>query len=674
MARSLRARETFLDHALTLSRRRKEASRDFSRSIQDLLSELAMAGAQFDLRFDSDTPESAWTENGIDGAEWYLSANVGESPRPLARIASGGELSRIMLAIRTLAAAEAPGKTLIFDEIDAGIGGRVADEVGKKLRRLGESFQVLCITHLAQIAAAGHVHFHISKTVAQGRTRTHALRLDDDARVEELARMIGGARATDAARTAARELLIWRRKKIKRRKRNIPPGEGESMKYFIETYGCQMNVHDSERMAGLLEEAGYDSAADAADADVVVINTCSVRERAEEKLYTRLGEIRQASAETGRTPVVAVAGCVAQQEGRALLKRSSMIDVIVGTQSLKQLPSLIDDAMREPARPRIDLNVYEDVSFPLGVARRQDPVKAYVTIIEGCNEFCSFCVVPYTRGHERMRPKRDILNEVIEAAGEGHREIQLLGQIVNHYQAPDDPACDFAALLEAVHEVPGVERIRFASPHPRHVPPRLVDAVRDLPKVCKHFHLPVQSGSTRVLEAMRRRYTRESYLELVERLREQVPGIGLSTDMIVGFPGETDSDFEDTLSLTRAVRYQSMFSFKYSPRPNTLALKRYPDDVSEEEKTRRIVALQALQREIQIELHTSAIGSDAEVLVDSISRRRDSELSGRTSSNTVVNFPGPRDWLGRLVNVRITRAGAFSLGGEAALDSIPLEA
>jgi tRNA-2-methylthio-N6-dimethylallyladenosine synthase len=448
------------------------------------------------------------------------------------------------------------------------------------------------------------------------------------------------------------------------------------LKYFIETYGCQMNVHDSERMAGLLEQAGYEATPDSRAADVVVINTCSVRERAEEKLYTRLGEVRQANRETGRTPVVAVTGCVAQQEAGALLKRSKLIDVVVGTQSLKQLPALVAQAIADSeAAPRIDVNAYEDVSFPLGVARRHDPVKAFVTIIEGCNEFCSFCVVPYTRGVERMRPKRDILEEVIQAAGQGHREIQLLGQIVNHYQAPDEPSCDLAALLEAVHEVAGVERIRFASPHPRHVPTRLVAAVRDLPKVCKHFHLPVQSGSTRVLEAMRRRYTRESYLELVAMLRDTVPGIVLTTDMIVGFPGETAADFDHTMSLTRAVRYESMYSFKYSPRPNTLALKRYPEDVSDAEKTRRIVALQALQRDIQIEMHEAEVGSRVEVLVDSVSRRRDWELSGRTSGNTVVNFPGPRAWLGRTVRVRITRAGAYSLAGEALqLDTACVEA
>ena len=448
------------------------------------------------------------------------------------------------------------------------------------------------------------------------------------------------------------------------------------MRYFIETYGCQMNVHDSERIAGLLDQAGYEATAEPRDADVVVINTCSVRERAEEKLYTRLGEIRQASGETGRMPIVAVAGCVAQQEAGAILKRSNLVDVIIGTQSLKQLPALVAEAAADPeGPPRIDVNAYEDVSFPLGVARRQDPVKAYVTIIEGCNEFCSFCVVPYTRGTERMRPRRDIMDEVIRAAGEGHREIQLLGQIVNHYQAPDDPSCDFAALLEAVHEVPGVERIRFASPHPRHVPMRLIEAVRDLPKVCKHFHLPVQSGSTRVLEAMRRRYTRESYLELVAALRDIVPGITLTTDMIVGFPGETDADFDDTMSLTRIVRYESIYSFKYSPRPNTLALKRHPDDVSEEDKTRRIVALQALQRDIQIAMHEAEVGSTVDVLIDSVSRRRDWELSGRTFGNTVVNLPGPREWLGRTVPVRITRAGAYSLSGEAlALDTARVEA
>lgn len=438
-----------------------------------------------------------------------------------------------------------------------------------------------------------------------------------------------------------------------------------------------MNVHDGERMAGLLESAGYDRTESESDADLVVINTCSVRERAEEKLYTRLGEIKEMGRELGRDPIVAVTGCVAQQEGNKLIARSAgVVDVVIGTQQVKMLPMLATQAITarrpadlgkptrlEQARIAID-NPYEEPSFPLGVVRRGDPVRAYVTIIEGCNDFCAFCVVPYTRGHERMRAKAEILADVRDAARSGRREVQLLGQIVNHYQAPDDPACDFPALLEAVHEISGIDRIRFASPHPRHTSDRLIAAVRDLPKVCKHLHLPVQSGSSRILGLMRRRHTREQYLDLVARIREAIPNVQLSTDMIVGFPGETDADFEETLSLTAAVGYHSMFSFKYSERPNTLASKRMPDDVGDEEKTRRIVALQALQRSIQSDLFQRSIGSTHQVLVDATSRRREWELTGRTSGNTVVNFPGPPEWLGRLVDVTIKRAGPNSVWGE----------
>jgi tRNA-2-methylthio-N6-dimethylallyladenosine synthase len=438
-------------------------------------------------------------------------------------------------------------------------------------------------------------------------------------------------------------------------------------KYLIETFGCQMNVHDSERMAGLLEQAGYEATAEASEADLVVINTCSVRERAEEKLYTRLGELRQMAAEQGHDPIVAVAGCVAQQEGAAIFKRApGVADVIVGTQAIRRLPMLVDQA-RDGARTRpvqqIDLNPYDDVTWPLGVTRRADPVKAYVTIIEGCNEFCSFCVVPYTRGHERMRPKADILAEVRDAAAGGRREVQLLGQIVNHYDAPDEPGCDFTGLLEAIHDVEGIERIRFASPHPRHFDDRFLGAMRRLPKLCRHLHLPVQSGSTRVLAAMRRRYTRESYLALVAQIRETLPDVALSTDMIVGFPGETDLDFEETLTLTSTVGYHSMFSFKYSPRPNTLAEQRLRDDVPEEEKTRRIVALQRLQGDVQSALNARLVGRVVEVLLDAASRRHDTELSGRTSGNVVVNVPGPSAWIGRIVLVRIERAGPHSVWG-----------
>ena len=444
------------------------------------------------------------------------------------------------------------------------------------------------------------------------------------------------------------------------------------MKYYIETYGCQMNAHDSERMAGLLDASGYERADHDRDADLVVINTCSVREKAEEKLYTRLGDLKGVQRATGHAPLVVVAGCVAQQEGRRLLERSSLIDVVVGTQRVKMLPLLVSQARarREvSSRDVFDTIVetstpYDEPSFPLGLTRHSDPVKAYVTIIEGCNDFCAFCVVPYTRGHERMRAKAEILADVRAAVASGRSEVQLLGQIVNHYQAPDDPGCDFAGLLEAVNAVSGVRRIRFASPHPRHASDRLIAAVRNLPAVCKHFHLPVQSGSTAVLTRMRRRHTREQYLDLVDRIREAVPGIQLSTDIIVGFPGETEAEFDETLSLVERVRFHSIFSFKYSTRPNTLAAKRLPDDVPEDVKTRRIRGLQLLQRRIQLELHEQAVGAHVEVLVDARSRRRDWELSGRTTGNTVVNFPGPASWVGKFVDVTIRRAGPNSLWGE----------
>jgi len=448
-------------------------------------------------------------------------------------------------------------------------------------------------------------------------------------------------------------------------------------RYLIETFGCQMNVHDSERMAGLLEQAGYQPATGDADADVVVINTCSVREHAEEKLYTRLGQLRVLSEETGRSRVVAVTGCVAQQEGDALFRKTNgrLIDVVLGTHRLKQLPALIERAAgeRDTRRGEVDVARFDDVTFPVGVTRRGDAVRAYVTIIEGCNDHCAFCVVPTTRGHERMRTKADILADVHDAVASGRREVQLLGQIVNHYQAPDDPGCDFAQLLAEVDAVPGIERIRFASPHPRHTGARLIEAVRDLSRVCKHMHLPLQSGSTEVLRRMRRRHTREEYLDLVGRIRETIPGVALSTDLIVGFPGETARDFEDTMTLVAAVRYHSVFSFKYSERPNTLAAKRMPDDVPEAEKTARIVALQARQREIQSALHSASVGRVVDVLVDSISRRREGELSGRTGGNTVVNFPappgsplGPGLWLGRTVPILVTRAGPNSVAGELA--------
>ena len=432
--------------------------------------------------------------------------------------------------------------------------------------------------------------------------------------------------------------------------------------YRIETFGCQMNVHDSERLGGLLERAGYEAASGPDEADLVVINTCSVRERAEEKLYSRLDRYRGAAAQD--RPVIAVIGCVAQQEGERLLERAPMIDAVVGTQALAELPALVARSA-EIRRPQVDITAYDDVSFPLGVAVRGDPVKAFVTVVEGCNDFCAFCVVPYTRGHERMRPAGEILSEVRQAVDAGHQEIHLLGQIVNHYQAPDIAGCDFAGLLERVAAISGVRRVRFASPHPRHVTAGLIAAVRDLPQVCKHLHLPVQSGSTRILTVMRRRHTRDDYLRLVDEVRRNIPDITLSTDMIVGFPGETEADFADTLSLTRTVGFHGMFSFKYSERPNTLAARRLVDDVAESDKGRRLMELQAFQKEIQADLLRAMRGRTVEVLVDSRSRRRPDEYSGRTTGNTVVNFPGEQDWIGRFARVTIERTGPNSVWGSA---------
>ena len=393
----------------------------------------------------------------------------------------------------------------------------------------------------------------------------------------------------------------------------------------------------------------------------VEIPRCSIRERAEAKLFSRLGVLKGLDPKKER--LVVVAGCVAQQEGSAILDKTDGVDVVVGTQALKQLPVLVE-AARSTGLPQVDVNPYEEISFPLGVAERSDTLKAYINIIEGCNDHCAFCVVPHTRGHERMRKASEILLEVKEAVNTGRKEICLLGQIVNNYSAPDLPNCDFPKLLELVHEIPGVSRIRFTSPHPRHVSLRMISVMRDLPNICKHLHLPAQSGSTEILRMMRRRYSRDDYLMLVEDARKAIPNLTISTDIIVGFPGESQDQFEETLSLIEQVRYHSMFSFKYSERPSTLAVKRLADDVSAAEKTRRIVALQELQKGIQAKMHRRRVGRVVEVLVDSTSRRRAWELAGRTTGNTVVNFSAPRELLGHLVRVCITQSGPFSLRGE----------
>ncbi len=407
--------------------------------------------------------------------------------------------------------------------------------------------------------------------------------------------------------------------------------------YVVETYGCQMNVHDSERIAGLLEADGYAAAPTPETADVVVVNTCSVRERAEEKLYTRLGEIRAAAAETGHRPLVAVAGCVAQQEGAEILKRSRLVDVVVGTQAVKQLPSLVARAAEGTRAPLVDLHPHEDVSFPFGLTRRDDPVRAFVTIIEGCNEFCSFCVVPYTRGHERMRAAAEIVAEARHAAATGRSEVQLLGQIVNHYQAPDVRR-RLRRPPRLVHEIDGIERIRFASPHPRHFTPRTVAAIRDLPKVCNHLHMPVQSGSTAILKAMRRRYTREEYVDLVASIRETMPDVAVSTDMIVGFPGRDRGGLRAVAvagarrAIPRHLLVQVLAAARHPCRP---ALRRRRQRAGQDAPHRGAAPV---QRDIQSGLFAGMVGKTIRCWSTAQPSPAD-EWAGRTHrGNTVVNF------------------------------------
>ena len=510
---------------------------------------------RFDVRFNAEPlPETAWSADGIDAAEFFVSPNPGEELRPLARIVSGGELSRIMLAIKTLTAttrhgfsdaADRPPSTsapgLIFDEVDAGIGGRVADVVGRKLRALGSAFQVLCITHLPQIAAYADTHFQIEKRVeadAPGRRcagwrQTRESTKSPGCLAASRPAVSGRPRAECWPFAQGRKAKQYQKAKAKPRKRKWRPrAEIErpndtkaarhlARKYLIETFGCQMNVHDSERMAGLLEQAGYEAAADAADADVVVINTCSVRERAEEKLYTRLGELRQMAGELGHDPIVAIAGCVAQQEGDALLKRSPASPMSSSAprpsgscRCSSHAPRNVPTSGCARPLPVIDLSAQDDVSLP---ARRHPPRRSGEGVrhdhrrVQRVLQLLRRTVYAgRTSGCARRRTSWPRCARRRPAAG---AEVQLLGQIVNHYVAPDEPSCDFTGLLEAIHEVDGIDRIRFASPHPRHVSRRFLDAMAHLPKVCRHLHLPVQSGSTRVLEAMRRRYTRESYLD-----------------------------------------------------------------------------------------------------------------------------------------------------------------
>ena len=433
--------------------------------------------------------------------------------------------------------------------------------------------------------------------------------------------------------------------------------------FFLETFGCQMNEHDSEKVAGVLLARGYRQVETPEAAGLILYNTCSIRERAAQKVFSRLGEYRT----KGEEKIIGVLGCVAQQEGEDIFKRAPWVSLVCGSASYRKLPELL--AQLEAGNHRVaGLDLDTDETFETEVTRRDNPFRAYLTIIEGCDKACTYCVVPYTRGPERSRASDAILREVRQLAELGYSEVQLLGQTVNSYADPTPRKMRFAELLLAVADVPGIRRVRFTTSHPSDFTADIVEAIKSQPKLCEHVHLPVQSGSTKVLREMQRTYTREQYLEKIAMIRGAKRPIAITTDIIVGFPGETDSGFAETLSLLDKVKYDGMFAFKYSPRPNTPAA-RMDDAIPEEEKGRRLAILQDKQREIQTVKHATMIGSTFEVLVSGKSRR-ENQWSGYTSSHRVVNFASTaNELLGTYLQVRVTGATPNSLVGEHVITS-----
>jgi tRNA-2-methylthio-N6-dimethylallyladenosine synthase len=428
--------------------------------------------------------------------------------------------------------------------------------------------------------------------------------------------------------------------------------------FYLETFGCQMNDHDSEKVAGLLLERGYRQVESPDAARLVLFNTCSIREKAAHKVFSRLGVFR--GVEQGRR--FGVLGCVAQQEGEVIFDRAPWVSLVCGSASYRRLPELLDRV--EAGEPRVaGLDNDTDETFETEVTRRGHPFRAYITIIEGCDKACTYCVVPFTRGPERSRESAGILHEARRLADSGYTEIQLLGQTVNSYCDPSPRKMRFSDLLIAVAEIPGIRRVRFTTSHPSDFDLDIVQAIDAHPGLCDHVHLPVQSGSTRILRAMRRTYTREEYLEKIAMIRAARRSISITSDVIVGFPGESDKDFLDTLTLLDAAQYDSTFAFKYSPRPNTAAQK-MPGAIPEDEQGFRLAALQERQRRIQTARNEMLVGQSFEVLVDG-APRREGQWAGRTSSNRVINFTSPHpDLLGQYLQVNVTRAGPNSLIGE----------
>src|SRR5215469_8212611 len=436
---------------------------------------------------------------------------------------------------------------------------------------------------------------------------------------------------------------------------DVPRGENT---FYIETFGCQMNAHDSEKVMGVLVGRGYQQVETIEAAKLVLYNTCSIREKAAQKVFSRLGNFRKAA---GPEKIIGVLGCVAQQEGEEIFERSPWVRLVCGSASYSKLPDLIDE-LEAGNRRVMGLDTDTEATFETEITRRDNPFRAYLTIIEGCDKACSYCVVPFTRGPERSRTSESILTEVRQLADVGYSEVQLLGQTVNSYADPSSRKMRFSELLLAVAEVPGIRRVRFTTSHPRDFEKDIVEAIDAAPGICEHVHLPVQSGSTKVLRAMARTYTREEYLRKVALMRAAKREISITTDVIVGFPGETEQDFEETLSLMEAVQYDGAFCFKYSPRPNTPSLK-MEDAIPEEEKSRRLGILLEKQREIQRARNEKLLGKTCEVLVEGKSRR-ESQWSGHTSANKVMNFTSQREEsLGDYVRVKVVEALPNSLIG-----------
>jgi tRNA-2-methylthio-N6-dimethylallyladenosine synthase len=429
--------------------------------------------------------------------------------------------------------------------------------------------------------------------------------------------------------------------------------------FFLETFGCQMNDHDSEKVAGVLISRGYRQVESPESASLILYNTCSIREKAAQKVFSRLGEFRVKQNE-GR--IIGVLGCVAQQEGEDIFERAPWVSLVCGSASYGKLPELL--AQVEAGNQRVTgLDNDTDETFETEMTRRDNPWRAYLTIIEGCDKTCSYCVVPYTRGPERSRASDAILREVRQLAELGYSEVQLLGQTVNSYKDPTARGMRFSELLLAVADEPGIRRVRFTTSHPSDFTRDIVDAIDAQAKLCNHVHLPVQSGSTRVLRTMQRTYSREEYLEKIALIRRAKRPISITTDIIVGFPGETDEDLAETLSLLDAVQYDGMFSFKYSPRPHTPSLA-MSDAIPEEEKSRRLAILQEKQREIQAKRHAALAGTTFEVLVSGKSRR-ENHWSGHSSCNRVINFTSQETaLLGKYVRVQVTGATPNCLAGE----------